>query len=57
MDRPVEVVGLEDLDDVGDGVLGEQHAAENALLGCHVLRRGLVELAVPLGGWLTSAGA
>jgi hypothetical protein len=31
--RTVEVVGLEDLDDVGDCVLGKQHAAEHALLG------------------------
>ncbi|MBM0206250.1 hypothetical protein JNW90_26955 [Micromonospora sp. STR1s_5] len=50
MHRPVEVVGLEDLDDVGDGVLGEQHAAEDALLGRDVLGRGLVELAIPLCG-------
>ena len=55
--RPVEVVGLEDLDDVGDGVLGEQHAAEDALLGGDVLGRGLVELAIPLRRWLAPAGA
>ena len=30
MRRPVEVVAAEDLDDVGDGVLGQQHAAEHA---------------------------
>jgi hypothetical protein len=43
----VEVVGLDDLDDVGDGVLGQQHAAQHALLGGDVLRRRAVELARP----------
>ncbi|CAM5660337.1 hypothetical protein SCALM49S_06455 [Streptomyces californicus] len=28
---------LDDLDDLGDGVLGQQHAAENRLLGVEVL--------------------
>ncbi len=31
--RAVVVVRFEDLDDVGDGVLGEQHAAEDGLFG------------------------
>ena len=44
--RPVEVAGAQDLDDVGDGVLGQQHAAEHGLLGRDVLRWGAVELAV-----------
>lgn len=35
----VEVAGLHLLQDVGDGVLGQQHAAEHGLLGRHVLRR------------------
>jgi hypothetical protein len=45
--RPIEVVALEDLHHVGDGVLGEQHPAQHALLGGDVLRRRLVETAVP----------
>ena len=36
----VHVVAERDLDDVGDGVLGQQHAAEDGLLGRDVLRRG-----------------
>ncbi|OLE29943.1 MAG: hypothetical protein AUG44_02515 [Actinobacteria bacterium 13_1_20CM_3_71_11] len=43
---PVEVGDLEDLDDVGDGVLRQQHPAEDALLGRHVLRRRPVEATV-----------
>ena len=42
MGRPVEVTGLEDLHDVGDGVLGQQHPAEYALLGGDVLGRRTV---------------
>ena len=42
--RPVEVGGLEHLDDVGDRVLAQQHRAEHALLGDNVLRRRAVEL-------------
>src|SRR5699024_5518038 len=41
--RPVEVVPAEHLDHIGDGVLGHQHAADDALLGGHVLRRSLLE--------------
>ena len=61
---PVEVAGLEDLDDVGDGVLGEQHAAQHALLGGDVLRRRLVVAALALrrrgilrcwAGWAATA--
>ena len=40
---PVEVVGPQHLDDVGDGVLAQQHAAEHRLLGGEVLRRLPVE--------------
>lgn len=36
----VEVLGLEGLHDVRDGVLGQQHPAQHALLGLDVLRRG-----------------
>ena len=43
--RAVEVVAAQLLDDVGDGVLRDHHAAEDALLGGDVLRRGPVELA------------
>src|SRR4051812_14660458 len=43
--RAIEVAWLEDLDDIGDGVLGQQHPAEHALLGDDVLRWGPVELA------------
>ena len=42
----VEVVPAHDLDDVGDRVLGQQHAAENGLLGRDILRRGAFELGV-----------
>jgi hypothetical protein len=43
---PVEVVPADNLDDVGDGILGQQHAAENGLLGRDVLGRGALELRV-----------
>ncbi len=36
----VEVARLEGLDDVGDGVLAHEHAAEHGLLGRQVLGRG-----------------
>ena len=42
---PVEVVGLEDLDDVGHRVGREHHRAEHGLLGLEVLGRH----AVPAG--------
>ena len=42
MGGPVEVDAADDLGDVGDGVLGQQHRAEHALLGGVVLRRGAV---------------
>jgi hypothetical protein len=35
----VEVVPPQHLDDVGDRVLGQEHAAEHRLLGCDVLWR------------------
>jgi hypothetical protein len=38
--RSIEVVAAEDLDDVGDGVLGQHHAAQDTLLGGDILRRG-----------------
>ena len=40
---PVEVVALDDLDDIGDGVLGQQHAAEDGLFGVEVLGRDALE--------------
>src|SRR5690606_29337726 len=43
--RAVEVLAAQLLDDVGDGVLRQQHPAQDALLGRQVLRRGpFVEL-------------
>ena len=44
--RAVEVGASQDLDAVGDGVLGQQHAAEHGLLGVDVLRRHPL-----VGGW------
>src|SRR5690606_11105580 len=41
--RPVEVVGPQDLDDVGDGVLGQQHAAQHRLLCLDVVGRRALE--------------
>jgi hypothetical protein len=41
---PVVIGGPDDLDDVGDRVLGQQHAAEDALLGGDVVRRHPLEL-------------
>ena len=41
--RPVEVGASERLDDVGDGVLAQQHRAEHALLGGQILRRCAVQ--------------
>ena len=35
----VEVIGLEDLDDVGDGLLGLEHGPQDRLLGIEVVRR------------------
>ena len=43
--RLVEVDGAQLFHDIGDGVLAEQHAAEDRLLGGQVLRRLPVELA------------
>ena len=43
--RTVEVVGLEDLDDVGDGLVRQEHRAEHRCLGLHVVRRKPVPLA------------
>ena len=40
--RAVEVDAADQVGDVGDGVLGQQHRAEHALLGGVVLRRGAV---------------
>ncbi len=42
---PVVVGALDDVEDIGDGVLGQQHAAEHALLGGDVIRRRALELA------------
>ncbi len=44
--RLVEVVGAQRLDDVGDGVLAQHHAAEHALLRGQILGRRAVELRV-----------
>jgi hypothetical protein len=43
--RTVEVGALELFDTVGDGVLGQEHAAEDGLLGADVLGRE------PVVGW------
>ena len=45
---PVVVGRPDDLDDVGDGVLGQQHAAEHALLGRDVVRRHPLEFLAAL---------
>ena len=45
--RPVEIGGAQHLDDISDRVFGQQHAAEDALLGGDVLRRRAVELRRP----------
>jgi hypothetical protein len=42
--RPVEVVGPQQLDDVGDRVLAEQDRAQHRLLGRQVLGRLAIEL-------------
>ncbi|WP_449409249.1 hypothetical protein [Microbacterium maritypicum] len=42
--RDVEVGALERLDHVGDGVLRQEHAAQRALLGEKVVRRGALGL-------------
>ena len=42
--RPVEVVAVQHLDDVGDRVLAQQHAAEHRLFRRDVLRRLTVVL-------------
>src|SRR5690606_5367117 len=52
--RAVEVVPTKDLDDVGDGVFRQEHAAENRLLSSHILGRrpavfGGRRLVVPIG--------
>lgn len=39
----VEVMALDDLHDIGDGVLGQEHAAEDRLLGIEVLGRHPLE--------------
>ena len=41
---PVVVEGTDHLHDVGDGILGHQHSAEDALLGGQIVRRGALEL-------------
>jgi hypothetical protein len=64
------VVRPDDLDDVGDGVLGQQHPAEYALLRGDIVRRRPLELvtsggdlgdthpaAPPQSGWRCLAGA
>src|SRR5699024_5852456 len=45
----VEVVAAHRLDDVGDRVLGQHHAAEHAALGGEILRRGAFQAAVGSG--------
>src|SRR5699024_12736884 len=46
----VEGSGLQDLDDVGDGILGQQHAAEDGMFGSAVLWRLAVETCFDLAG-------
>src|SRR5699024_7800206 len=41
--RAVEVIAAQGLHHVGNGVLGHQHAADHALFGTAVLRRGALE--------------
>ena len=48
--RAVEVGAADLLDDVGDRVLGDHHAAEHAALGVEVLRRGAVVAAATAVG-------
>jgi hypothetical protein len=47
---PVEVCSVQQLDDVGDGVLAQQHRPEHGLLGGDVLRRRAVERGTGRGG-------
>ncbi len=44
---PVVVIRPDGLHHIGDRVLGQQHPAEYALLGRHVMRWGAVEASVP----------
>jgi hypothetical protein len=44
MGRPVVVVRADHFHDVGDGVLGHQHPAEDALFRSQVVRRSTLEL-------------
>ncbi len=53
--RAVEVVGAQDLDDVGDGVLRQQHAAEDRLLRVDVVRRCALETWASAGLFLVNA--
>ena len=41
---PVVVMRLDHVEHVGDSVLGQHHAAQNALLGREVMRRRPLEL-------------
>ena len=41
--RPVEIDAAKDLDDVGDGVLGQKHGSEDRLLSRQVLRRNMAK--------------
>ncbi len=49
MGGAVEIAGPHLLQDVGDGVLGQQHAAQHGLFGRHVLRGGCRPMSSP--GW------
>jgi hypothetical protein len=49
MRRPVELVGAQRLDDVGDRVFAQQHRTQNRLLGRNVLRGEPVTPALSIG--------
>src|SRR3954470_7133598 len=59
MRRPVEVAGTQPLEHVGDGVLAQQHAAEDRLFGRGVLRRLATEVLTRWGvhAWMTTGTA
>ncbi len=44
---PVVIIRADGLHHVGDGVLGQQHSAENALLRGYVVRWGAIEAFTP----------
>jgi len=52
--RPVEVTGVQHLDDVGDGILADQHGAQHRGLGLQVLRGLPLELRTAYRGDLVT---